>query len=185
MKEHLTIDHYTVAIEQDGGLPPRRAHREDSNQVLFETMNPPLLEIPPPLDVQTFDFTTLSNFVPRERTLLREEHTWNTTPARRFTRGESSLCCQGWGVDYPGMEFARLPIPEGPDWTSVHDALLFHNSGNAPGENGRLWWHEQRDECLRDCGLTGPFPQWVRTLGTSFPGSQGFAVIVDNNIYTL
>lgn len=43
----------------------------------------------------------------------------------------------------------------------------------------------QRDECLRDCGLTGPFPQWVRTLGTSFPGSRSFAVIVDNNIYIL
>lgn len=147
------------------------------------TMNDPLLEIPPPLDVQTFDFRSLGNFVPRERTLLREEHTWDTTPAKRFTRGEVSLCCEGWGVDYPGIEFARLPIPDGPDWTLVHDALLFHASFNMLGED--TWYREQRDECLRDCGLRGPFPPWLRTLGTSYPGSRGFAVIVDNNIYML
>lgn len=126
--------------------------------------------LPPASDASAFDFASLANYVPRERTLVREGMT-------------------AWGA----LEFAHvceqnttrrtLDAWTSEDLNTLHDACMFAHGRRAAAD----WNSQQADELAGELAAKGlPLPSvWFYVHGHSYPGSRGYAAVIGNALVIL
>lgn len=148
--------------------------------------------LPPASDAAAFDFTRLANYVPPAQTLIREGMTCQNAPSRCFKVVGGGLYGEGLYRDKGPLEFAHMR-PDGSSYVeewdrdalnTLHDLCLFCAS---PFASSSVHYCDGIEEMTADLKARGlPLPlHWFAVYGHSYPGSRGFAAVMNGALIVL
>lgn len=149
-----------------------------------------LLSLPPASDASAFDFSTLANYVPPGASLIRPEHTCLNAPSRCFKVCGRGLYAEGLHRDRGPLEFVcgTIDKPLAPGWdrntfATLHDLCLFTSS---LGSTSTIYQEGIAEMTAELAALGLPLPAvWFAVYGASYPGSRGFAAVIDSALVVL
>jgi hypothetical protein len=155
-------------------------------------LHSPLTSLPPASDAGTFDFTQLANYVPPDKTLIREGMTCYNAPSRCFKVVGSGLYGEGLYRERGPLEFAYMrpddtSYVEGWDrdaFDTLHDLCLFCVSALSSSSSIYREGIAEMTAELKARNLPLPL-YWFPVYGHSYPGSRGFAAVINGALIVL
>ena len=130
-----------------------------------------------------FDFSTLSNYITLDKTLLTKDSVYTDAPSIRYKVMEYGLYDEGSDIDRGEIELSRVFLPE-IDSATLHDICLFRSSEFYKAKG---FYSDQIDSMLHELIAKGAeIPSiWFRIYSVISWKFPSFAIILQNQFIRL